>query len=249
MEIIPAIDLRGGRCVRLIQGDYERETRFEADPVAYARRWKAEGATRLHVVDLDGARLGVPSEENRAVVQEILRSVTLPVQLGGGMRNGEAVRSALAMGVDRAIVGTRIAEDADTAADLFREFGDRLIAAVDARDGRVAVHGWQQITSLDVADFTVHLRELGACRFLFTSIARDGTEEGPDVAALRRVAAAACPRPVLASGGVGTLDDLRLLAREAEPNVEGVVVGKALYVGAIRLGEAIDLLRELASSS
>lgn len=242
MEIIPAIDLRGGRCVRLMQGDYQRETVYGDDPVSFARLWADEGARRLHVVDLDGARLGEPNPDNLAVLRDILAVVDIPVQLGGGIRSLQTALKLLEMGVDRVVVGTRIARDERAAAEFFEALGDRVVAGVDARNGRVAVSGWRDTTHEDAAAFATRMADLGARRIIFTDVSLDGTQQGPNLDALARVAAAA-KIPVIASGGVGHVAHVAMLARQAPPNVEGVIIGRALYTGALSLKEAIEAAR------
>jgi phosphoribosylformimino-5-aminoimidazole carboxamide ribotide isomerase len=237
-ELIPAIDLRGGRAVRLFQGDYDRETVFSDDPVAIARRWEAEGATRLHVVDLDGARSGEPT--NRPVIEQILDAVTIPVQVSGGLRDAEAVERVLAAGAARAILGT-VLTDSQVARPLLEQFGDRVIAGIDARDGRVAVRGWRETLELDAVELAQELAAAGARRVIFTDIGRDATLTGPNLEAMRRMAEAV-PIPVIASGGVGRIEDVRELASLG--CLEGVIVGRALYTGALSLPEALAAIRE-----
>lgn len=236
-EVIPAVDLRGGRCVRLFQGDYAQETVFADDPVSVAQRWEAEGAHRLHVVDLDGAR--ARESVQLAVVRRIAAAVGIPVQLGGGLRTREAVWAALDAGVERAIVGSA-ALDVELAAGLFTEFGERLVVGLDARDGRVAVEGWTEDSGAEVTDLARRLEAAGARRIIFTDISRDGTLAGPSVAATRALAEALAI-PVIASGGVGCAADLQALAKLAPRGVEGVIVGKALYTGDVRLSEVLAL--------
>ncbi len=243
MVIIPAIDLRGGRCVRLLQGDYSRETAFRHSPLDYARRWCDEGAERIHIVDLDGAKRGEPTHEHWAIVAEIVRSVPVPVQLGGGIRTVDTARAALAMGVDRVILGTAITIASAQAAQIFEALGDAVIAGIDARDGRVAVDGWTQATTWEAGALAAHVEELGARRIVYTDIARDGTQTGPNLDSLRNVAHRV-RIPVVASGGIGTEADLLALKRLAPGNVEAVIVGRALYTGDLSLRAAIELGRE-----
>jgi len=233
-EIIPAIDIRGGRCVRLFQGDYAQETVYGDDPVEMARRWEGEGASRLHVVDLDAARSGRP--ENLEVVRRIAAALSIPVQMGGGVRDRKAVLRTLDAGVARAIIGTAAAGDPDAAAALFGEFGDRLVLGLDARDGKVAVAGWQETTAWDAANLARRLQEVGARRVIYTDISTDGTGAGPSLESTRRLAEA-LKIPVIASGGIGSPDHLQEVAQLAPYGVEGVIVGRALYTGAVRLHE------------
>jgi phosphoribosylformimino-5-aminoimidazole carboxamide ribotide isomerase len=232
--VIPAIDLREGRCVRLHQGRSDRETVFSDDPVAVARGWKGLGAERLHVVDLDGAFAGEPRQS--ALVAKIVAAVApVPVELGGGLRDLRAVDAALATGVAWAVVGTRAALDRAFLSEVCRRHPGRIIVAVDARGARVAIKGWTEVVEETVAEVGARARDAGAAALLYTDVSRDGTETGPNVeetdTLARRVA-----MPILASGGVGRVDDLKRLAAIA--GVVGAVVGRALYTGAIDLREA-----------
>lgn len=231
MIVIPAIDLRGGRCVRLFRGDPTAETVYEADPVDVAHGFAMDGARRLHVVDLDGA-LGTGS--NRDVVVAICRNVTIPVQLGGGLRTIAAVERALAAGAARAILGTAAALDPGFVAEAVAHFHDRLIVAVDVRDDRLMVRGWRD-EGPRVEEAIAALSDAGAPRFLVTSVQKDGTMAGPDFALYERVAVLS-DRPVIASGGVRNAEDVRNLY---ELGLEAVVVGKALYSGTLRLTEVV----------
>jgi phosphoribosylformimino-5-aminoimidazole carboxamide ribotide isomerase len=237
--VIPAVDLRDGRCVRLREGRSDRETVFGDDPVAMALRWISLGAGRLHVVDLDGAFAGAPRQT--ALVAKIVAAVApVPVEVGGGLRDHAAVEAALETGARWAVVGTRAALDAGFLRDVCRRHPDRIIVAVDARGSRVAVKGWTEVSEQTVTDVGLRGRDAGAAALLYTDISRDGMEQGPnvdDTAALAR----AIDMPVLASGGVATIDDLRRLA--AIPGVAGTVVGRALYTGAIDLAAAILAIR------
>jgi phosphoribosylformimino-5-aminoimidazole carboxamide ribotide isomerase len=232
--VIPAIDLREGRCVRLHQGRSDRETVFSDDPVAVARGWKDLGAERLHVVDLDGAFAGEPKQS--ALVARIVAAVApVPIELGGGLRDLRAVESALETGVQWAVVGTRAALDRAFLSEVCRRHPGRIIVAVDARGTRVAIKGWTEVVDETVAEVGARARDAGAAALLYTDVSRDGTETGPNLeeteSLARRVA-----MPVLASGGVGRVEDLKRLA--AIPGVVGAVVGRALYTGAIDLREA-----------
>ena len=241
MIIIPAVDLRDGRCVRLREGRSDRETVFSDDPVAMALRWVALGATRLHVVDLDGAFAGEPRQT--ALVAKIVAAVApVPVEIGGGLRDPAAVEAALETGARWAVVGTRAALDAGFLTDVCRRHPGRIVVAVDARGARVAVKGWTEVSEQMVTDVGMRAREAGAAALLYTDISRDGMEQGPnvdDTAALAR----ANDLPILASGGVATIDDLRRLA--VIPGVEGTIVGRALYTGAIDLAAAISAMSTL----
>jgi len=234
MLIVPAVDLKAGRCVRLLQGRADAETIFSDDPVATARRWESEGAPRLHLVDLDGAFGGGPAQT--AIVRDIARSISIPVEVGGGLRSAEHVEAVLDAGARWAIVGTRAALDPVFLGDVCRRFADRIIVGVDASDGRVAVEGWTRVLDLEAVALARDAAAAGACTIIYTDISRDGTQSGPNVWSTEAVARAA-GIPVFASGGVGSLDDIRQLA--GIPGVEGVVVGRALYTGALTLRDAL----------
>ncbi len=238
MIVIPAVDLRDGRCVRLREGRADQETVFSEDPVAMALTWKRLGAERLHVVDLDGAFAGEPRQA--ALVAKIVAAVApLPVEVGGGLRDLRAVEQALETGARWVVVGTRAALDRGFLADVCRAHAGRIIVAVDGRGPRVAIKGWTEVVDDTVVDVGVRARAAGAAALLYTDIGRDGTERGPnveDTGALAR----AVDMPILASGGVGRVDDLRRLA--VIPGVVGAVVGRALYTGAIDLGQALQEL-------
>jgi phosphoribosylformimino-5-aminoimidazole carboxamide ribotide isomerase len=229
--VIPAIDLRGGRCVRLHQGRSDRETVFSDDPVAVALQWKELGAERLHVVDLDGAFAGEPRQT--ALVAKIVATMApIPVEVGGGLRDHRAVEAALETGARWAVVGTRAALDRAFLDEVCRRHGGRIIVAVDAKGQQVAVKGWTEVVEDTVTEIGARARAAGAAALLYTDLSRDGTEAGPnveDTAALAREVAL----PVLASGGVGRVEDLARLA--AIDGVIGAVVGRALYTGAIDL--------------
>jgi phosphoribosylformimino-5-aminoimidazole carboxamide ribotide isomerase len=234
MLVIPAVDLRAGRCVRLLQGRVEAETVFSDDPVAVARRWQSEGAPRLHVVDLDGAFGGGPAQT--AIIRDIAGAVSIPVEVGGGLRSPEHIETVLEAGARWAIVGTRAALDPVFLGEVCRRFADRIIVGVDASDGRVAVDGWTRVLDLEAVALARDAAAAGACTIIYTDIGRDGTQSGPNVWSTEAVARAA-GIPVFASGGVGSLEDIRQLA--GIPGVDGVVVGRALYTGALTLSDAL----------
>lgn len=240
MILYPAIDVRGGQAVRLIQGDYERETAYDADPVDAARRWAGEGAEFLHVVDLDGAKAGEP--RNLDAIARIAAAVDCPVQVGGGLRDDESVAVVLGAGASRVVIGTAALRDPEFLDRVLAEQGDRVVVSVDARGGKVSLSGWTEASDVDVADAVMELSERGVARFLCTAIEVDGTMEGPALDELNRIAAATEAR-VLASGGVGTLEHLTQIANSASPNVEGVIVGRALYEGRFTVAEAVEALR------
>jgi phosphoribosylformimino-5-aminoimidazole carboxamide ribotide isomerase len=234
--VIPAIDLRDGRCVRLREGRADQETVFSDDPIAVALQWKSLGARRLHIVDLDGAFAGEPRQ--RALVTKIVASVApVPVEVGGGLRDLAAVESALETGARWVVVGTRAALDHGFLRDVCRRHPERVIVAVDARGTKVAVKGWTETLNESVDDVGARARDAGAAALLYTDIARDGTEMGPNVEETASLATRIA-LPILASGGVGRIEDLKKLA--AIPGVVGTVVGRALYTGALDLRRAAD---------
>ena len=234
MEVIPAIDLRGGRCVRLYQGDYAQETVYSDDPVEVALRWQDMGAVRLHVVDLDGAAQGEPV--NLDVIERIARSLKAPIQMGGGIRDMTAVERAISIGVERVVLGTSAVGNPDLVEAACRRFGpDALIVGVDARDGLVATRGWRESSDVTAIDLVHRMKALGVRRFVYTDISRDGTMTEPNFQAIEEMMKSA-DAAVVASGGVSTVDHLRRLAGLG---VEGAIVGKALYESAIDLREAI----------
>lgn len=240
MIIIPAVDIRNGKCVRLLQGDFDRETVFSDDPIAMAEHWASLGAERLHIVDLDGARTGSP--QNVEVIARIVRTLKIPVQLGGGIRTFEIARKMLDLGLDRIIIGTTAALDSNLAEEMFRKFGERAILGLDARDGYVATHGWQGSTNLKAVEFARHMESLGARRIIYTDIKRDGMLEGVNITAMEEMARAVSI-PVIASGGVSSIADIKQLKNLESIGIEGVIVGKALYTGAIDLREAIAVAK------
>jgi phosphoribosylformimino-5-aminoimidazole carboxamide ribotide isomerase len=241
MDIYPAIDLKGGKCVRLVQGQFDDVTTYSDDPVQMAERWRTAGAKWLHVVDLDGARTG--DNANIEVVRSIVSEIGLPVQFGGGMRSAEAVERMLNMGVARVVIGTAASENPEFAAEMFRRHGSSIAVGVDAKEGFVAVHGWQTTSAEPATDFVVRMAGLGAQRFIFTDIARDGMLQGVNTLALEQVAAVVPGIPVIASGGVATIDDIIALVAMhggSSPNVDGVIVGKALYAGTVTLEDVLQ---------
>jgi phosphoribosylformimino-5-aminoimidazole carboxamide ribotide isomerase len=231
---IPAVDIRGGRCVRLVQGDFSRETRYADDPAEMACHWESEGAKRLHVVDLDGARDGVRA--NASVIARLLGSVHIPVQVGGGVRSLASACQLLDQGADRVIVGTTAAESPDVLTSWLSELGaDRLIVGVDVREGYVGTHGWLNFTDLAVVRFCERLAALGVKRVVYTDVSRDGLLKGPDLETTREIATVI---RVIGSGGVTTVEDLQKLARAG---AEGAIIGTALYEGRLNLQDAMTV--------
>jgi phosphoribosylformimino-5-aminoimidazole carboxamide ribotide isomerase len=233
VQIWPAIDLRGGKCVRLQQGDYGRETVFGDDPAAMARHWVELGAECLHLVDLDGAREGRPS--NLTSVGAILQAIDVPCELGGGIRTEEAIRELLDRGLARLVIGTRALKEPDWFRNVCREFPEKLVLGIDARDGRVATDGWLETSDMAAVDLARQFQGEPIAAIVYTDIATDGMLVGPNTAAMAQMQAAV-EVPVVASGGVTTEDDV---ARLAAAGMHGCIIGRALYEGRLTLPEAI----------
>ncbi|HEX6688538.1 MAG TPA: 1-(5-phosphoribosyl)-5-[(5-phosphoribosylamino)methylideneamino]imidazole-4-carboxamide isomerase [Solirubrobacterales bacterium] len=240
MILYPAIDIRGGQAVRLLQGDYERETTYDADPVDAAKRWANEGAEFLHVVDLDGARAGEP--RNLEAIERIAAAVSCPIQVGGGLRDPQSVRAILEAGAERVVIGTAALRDPEFLDATIEAHGHRIVVSVDARAGRVALDGWTKSGEKNVVDAVAALSKRGAARFLCTAIEVDGTMEGPAIDQLTEIATATSSQ-IIASGGVGELSHLESLASSMPANVEGAIVGRALYEQRFTVVEAIEALR------
>jgi len=238
MDIIPAVDILGGMCVRLDQGDYARETVFDADPVAVAVRWQEAGASRLHVVDLDGAREGAPRNED--VIRRLLGATTARVEVSGGVRDIEVIQRYLDAGADRVALGTAAVKDQTTLVNAVSLFRECILVGVDAREGMVATEGWLETSEMRALDLIQQLSEFGVQRIFYTDISRDGMQSGPNFPAIHEVVehAAGFPSPmaVIASGGVSTIGHLRRLDAIG---VEGAIIGKALYTGALDLRAAL----------
>jgi len=233
MEIIPAVDIKGGKCVRLYQGDYRQQTVFYEDPVTAALTWYAQGARWLHIVDLDGAVAGEP--RNMEVVEQIIKETALSIELGGGIRQEEMAKKLLRQGISRIILGTTAIENRELVRRLCQQFGEAIAVSLDARDGKIAIRGWQKNTVVEVLQLSREMVDAGVKRFVYTDIKRDGTLTEPNFDMIERLVAEANV-PVIVAGGISRLQHLRRLKRLA---VEGVIIGKALYTGDINLGEAV----------
>jgi phosphoribosylformimino-5-aminoimidazole carboxamide ribotide isomerase len=233
MQIWPAIDLRGGKCVRLRQGDYQQETIFDDDPVAVARQFAAQGARHLHIVDLDGAREGLPV--NLPVVQEILAVVDIECELGGGIRDEQSVEELLAFGLARLVIGTSALKEPEWFRDACRKFPGKLVLGIDAREGRVATDGWLSTSDVAATDLALQFSGEQLAAIVYTDIATDGMLSGPNVEAMSAMQAAV-RAPVIASGGVTTADDV---ARLAAAGLAGCIIGRALYEGTLTLSDAL----------
>jgi len=238
IEIIPSIDLRGGNCVRLYQGDYDNETVFSEDPVEVALKWQSMGAPRLHIVDLDGAASGEPG--NMDIINKLAVAMLIPTQVGGGIRHLGTIEQLLKTGIERVILGTAAVEEPRLVQEACSRFGDAIIIGIDTREGRVATHGWRLEMDLEAVEFARAMVKLGAKRFIYTDISRDGTLTEPNFAALTELVDA-IRLPVIAAGGISSILNLKMLK---SLGAEGAIVGKALYTGDINLKQALEALNE-----
>ncbi|MGI6549728.1 MAG: 1-(5-phosphoribosyl)-5-[(5-phosphoribosylamino)methylideneamino]imidazole-4-carboxamide isomerase [Syntrophomonadales bacterium] len=240
MIIFPAVDIKDGRCVRLVQGKKEEVTVYGTDPAGMAREWERQGAQWVHVVDLDGAFSGVPC--NREIIRAMVENLSIPFQLGGGIRDFETARGYLELGVSRVIIGTGALDNRQLVASLLEEFGsERIIVGIDARDGMVAVRGWEDVTTVTALEMAREMRALGVKRTIYTDISRDGVLQGPNIPAIRAMAEGT-GLTVIASGGVSTIEDIVNL--RGISGVEGAIVGKALYEGRLTLGDALKAAKD-----
>ncbi len=239
MDVIPAIDLLEGRCVRLYQGDYERSQIFNDNPADVAKQWVEQGATWLHVVDLDGAKIGKVVNNN--AIESILQAVSVPIQVGGGLRDRSSVAQLLNLGVQRTILGTVAVEQPQLVADLCQEFPNKIVVGIDARNGKVATRGWLEMSEVLATDLAQQMQQRGAAAIIYTDIHRDGTLSGPNLEALRELATE-LSIPVIASGGVSSVTDLLSLLALEPLGVTGVIVGRALYTGDIDLKAALQAI-------
>ncbi|MXZ90820.1 MAG: 1-(5-phosphoribosyl)-5-[(5-phosphoribosylamino)methylideneamino]imidazole-4-carboxamide isomerase [Chloroflexi bacterium] len=239
MEIIPAIDLRGGNCVRLYQGDYARETVFSDDPLAVAERWQAEGGQRLHIVDLDGAHSGNPA--NLAAITAITRRLTIPVQVGGGVRSVDTAAGLFDAGAARVVVGTAAVSNPELVEELCRRFGsERVVVALDARDGLVAIRGWTETSAITATDLARRMADLGVVRLLYTDISRDGTLEEPNYAATAALVQDS-GLAVMSAGGVGAAEHV---ANLVPTGAEAAIIGRALYTGDITIADSLAVAQQ-----
>ncbi|NCJ05313.1 1-(5-phosphoribosyl)-5-[(5-phosphoribosylamino)methylideneamino]imidazole-4-carboxamide isomerase [Synechococcales cyanobacterium C] len=236
MDVIPAIDLLGGCCVRLYQGDYNQSEVFAEDPVVMAQTWADEGASWLHLVDLDGAKTGQPV--NLESIERIVKAVEISIQVGGGLRDRQRVQQLLDLGVQRVILGTVAIEQPSLVAELCQDFPGQVVVGIDARGGKVATRGWLETSEINAIDLAQQMETAGAAAIIYTDIQRDGTLQGPNLEALKEMAEV-ISLPVIASGGVSSVADLLNLSGLASHGVTGVIIGRALYTGDIMLREAL----------
>jgi phosphoribosylformimino-5-aminoimidazole carboxamide ribotide isomerase len=246
MIVIPAIDLKDGKCVRLEQGLMERDTVYSDDPAATARRWQDEGGELLHIVDLDGAFAGVP--KNRAAIEAIVTAIDIPAQLGGGVRDLTTIEAYLTLGLSRVIIGTAAQRTPQLVTDACRRFPGKIVVGIDAKNGMVAVQGWAEVTNVTAVELAKKFAGDGVVAIIYTDIARDGMLQGPNLEATRALAEAV-GLPVIASGGVSSLKDIENLLAIEQYGVTGVITGKAIYSGALNLREAVELTRRRRGNS
>lgn len=239
MIVIPAIDLKDGKCVRLLQGKKEAVTVYSDDPSATAKHWASLGAELLHVVDLDGAFTGEQKNFNR--IREIRNAIDIPIEVGGGIRDVERIEKLVSLGVDRVILGTSAAKDPDMVRKACEKFPGKVLVGIDAKEGKVAVKGWVEVTELNAIDFALQMRDAGTAGIIYTDISRDGMLSGPNIKAMEKMVNSV-DIPVIASGGVSRVDDIRDLNRIK--NLWGVITGKALYAGSLDLREAIEVVKK-----
>ncbi|MFP4446499.1 MAG: 1-(5-phosphoribosyl)-5-[(5-phosphoribosylamino)methylideneamino]imidazole-4-carboxamide isomerase [Desulfosudaceae bacterium] len=241
MIVIPAVDIKGGRCVRLLQGDMNSETVFSDDPAAMAERWASQGAELIHLVDLDGAVQKRPC--NLPAIESIIARVNTPVQVGGGIRDMDTLRMYMDRGVAKAVIGSSAVDQADFIQAACREFPGRIVLGIDARDGRVAIEGWTETTEITAVELARRYEKSGLAAVNFTDISRDGMQTGPNIPAIRDFAQSV-DMPVVASGGVSSLADIEALAEIQDCGVTGVITGRALYEGRLDLAAAITAARK-----
>ena len=240
MIVIPAIDLKEGKCVRLEQGLMEKDTVFNDNPGAQARAWEDQGAELLHIVDLDGAFAGQP--KNKGAIEAILKAITIPAQLGGGIRDIATIEAYLSLGLSRIIIGTAAQRNPELVREACAKFPGRIVVGIDAKNGMVAVQGWAELTDITATELARKFEDCGVAALIYTDIARDGMLQGPNLEATRALAEAVSI-PVIASGGVSSLKDIKDLMAIESCGISGVITGKAVYTGAIKLSEAIALTK------
>ena len=237
MKVIPAIDIKGGNVVRLVRGDYEQITVYSTAPSDIARRWHSQGASLLHIVDLDGALLGEP--KNMDFVSMIVRSVSIPVELGGGIRSLESIKWAFNIGVAKVVLGTKVVEDVEFISTAIKQYGEKVVVSIDAKNGFVVIRGWTKTSTINAIDMARRMEHLGASSIIYTDVTADGTLAGPNLTRVDNFMKNV-NIPVIVAGGISSVDDLRKLCALNRKNLVGAIVGKALYEGEVNLGEAIS---------
>lgn len=243
MIVIPAIDLKEGKCVRLEQGLMEKDTVFNDDPGAQARAWQDQGAELLHIVDLDGAFAGQP--KNRTAIEAIIKAITIPAQLGGGIRDIATIEAYLSLGLERVIIGTAAQRNPELVRQACAKFPGRIVVGIDAKNGMVAVQGWAEVTDITAVELARKFEDSGVAAIIYTDISRDGMLQGPNLEATRALAESVSI-PIIASGGVSSLKDIQNLMDIESSGISGVITGKAVYTGAIQLSEAIALTKGIS---
>ncbi|UNC92902.1 1-(5-phosphoribosyl)-5-[(5-phosphoribosylamino)methylideneamino]imidazole-4-carboxamide isomerase [Candidatus Contubernalis alkaliaceticus] len=238
MEVIPAIDLKGGKCVRLFQGRADRETVYYEDPLEVALMWEQKGASRLHLVDLDGAFQGSP--KNKEVIKKIAAVLKIPIQMGGGIREEETVAELFSLGISKAIIGTAAVDNPDLVERLVNAYGERIMVGVDAQEGMVAVKGWVESSNLRALDLVKKMEQAGVKEVVYTDISRDGTLQGPNFDSTREIAENTEVK-IIASGGVSSLEDIKIARQLEGVGISGIIVGQALYTGKFTLEEALKI--------
>ena len=239
MLIIPAIDIKSGKCVRLFQGRMDKETVYSDDPVSVAKRWEDEGAEFLHIVDLDGAVSGVP--KNKEIIGNIIKSVKIPLEVGGGVRNIETIKEYFSIGAKKVVIGTVAWENPILISEVCKVFPERIIVGIDAKNGNVAVRGWEDVTDTSASELAKRFEGMGISGIIYTDISRDGTLSGPNIDSIKFFAKS-ISIPVIASGGVSDINDIKNIMKLKKHGVDGVIIGKALYSGSVNLREAIKLV-------
>ena len=238
MLIIPAIDIKGGKCVRLFQGKMDKETVYSDDPVSVAKRWENEGAEFLHLVDLDGAVSGAP--KNKEIIGNIIKAVKIPVEVGGGIRNIDSIKEYIFMGAQKVIIGTTALENPELVHEACKMHSDKIMVGIDAKNGQVAVRGWKDVTGTSASALAKKFEGMGVSGIIYTDISRDGTLSGPNIDSIKSFAES-IDTPVIASGGVSNINDIKNIMKLTKHGVTGVIVGKAIYSGTVNLREAIEL--------
>ena len=240
MLVIPAIDIKGGKCVRLVQGKMDQETVYSTNPVEVAKKWQSMGAELLHIVDLDGAVAGEPKNTN--TIEAIADAISIPFQVGGGIRDVETINLYLAMGASRIILGTAALEKTWFVRDVCEKHHGQILVGIDARDGKVAIKGWEELTDKAVAELAKELEDAGVAGIIYTDINRDGMLKGPNIEGTKALAQS-IKIPIIASGGVSNIDDIKRLKEKEAAGVVGVITGKAIYTGSLNLAEAIKVAK------
>ena len=240
MLVIPAIDIKGGKCVRLVQGKMDQETVYSTNPVEVAKKWQSMGAEFLHLVDLDGAFAGEP--KNSVAIEAIADAITIPFQVGGGIRDIEAINLYLAMGASRIILGTTALEKTWFVRDVCEQHHGQILVGIDARDGKVAIKGWEELTNKAAIELAKELEDAGVAGIIYTDISRDGMLKGPNIEGIKALAQSV-KTPIIASGGVSNIEDIKRLKELESVGVVGVITGKAIYTGGLNLTEAIKVAK------